>query len=62
MNLSTEQKQTHGHRELTCGCRGEREGVRLTGSLGLADANYFIWNGKAIRSCFTAQGTISNHL
>ena len=22
MNLSTEQKQTHGHREQTCGCQG----------------------------------------
>ena len=26
MNLSTENKQTHGHREQTCGCQGgERE-------------------------------------
>ena len=23
MNLSTEEKQTHGHREQTCGCQGE---------------------------------------
>ena len=22
MNLSTEKKQTHGHREQTCGCQG----------------------------------------
>ena len=22
MNLSTEKKQTHGHREWTCGCQG----------------------------------------
>ena len=22
MNLFTEQKQTHGHREQTCGCQG----------------------------------------
>ena len=22
LNLSTEQKQTHGHREQTCGCQG----------------------------------------
>ncbi len=41
---------------------GGEEGVRWTANLGLTDANYFIWNGKAIRSCFTAQGTISNHL
>ena len=24
MNLSTEQKQTHGHREYTCGCQGRK--------------------------------------
>ena len=31
MNLSIKQKQTHGHREQTCGCPGgggwERDGV-----------------------------------
>ena len=25
MNLSTEQKQTHRHKEQTCGCQGEGE-------------------------------------
>ena len=41
MNLSTKQKQTHGHIEQTCGCQGGvREG--WIGSLGLADANYYI--------------------
>ena len=44
MNLSTKQKQTHKHREQTCGCRGlagvEEEG--RSGSLALADANYYI--------------------
>ena len=24
MNLSTEQKQTHRHKEQTCGCQGKR--------------------------------------
>ena len=37
------QKQTHRHREQTCGCQG---GVRVregwSGSLGLADANYYL--------------------
>ena len=37
MNISMKQKQTHRHREQTCGM-GE---VRF-GSLGLADANYYI--------------------
>ena len=27
MNLSTEQKQTHRHREQTCGCQGVGEGM-----------------------------------
>ena len=42
MNLPTEQKQTHGHREQTCGCQGEGEGMGWTGSLGLVDANSYI--------------------
>ena len=45
MNLSTEQKQTHAHGEKTCGSKGEGEEVGWTGSLGLIDANYWIWNG-----------------
>ena len=47
MNLSTEKKQTNGHREQTCVCRGggggERGGER--GSLRTKDANYSIWSG-----------------
>ena len=40
MNLSTKQKQTHRHREQTCGCqRGDGEG--RTKSVGLADTNYY---------------------
>ena len=43
MNLFTKQKQTHRHREQTCGCQGvsgAREG--WIGNLELADANYYI--------------------
>ena len=44
MNLSTKQKQTH--REQTCSCQGEGGvGEGWSGSLGLADANYYIENG-----------------
>ena len=43
MNLPTENKQTHGHGEQTCGCQ-EGEAVGCTGSLGLVDANYCIWS------------------
>jgi len=33
-----------------------------TGSLGLIDANYYIYNGYAMRFCCTAQGTMSSIL
>ena len=42
MNLSMKQKQTHGHREQTCGCQGGGVQKGRPGSLGLADANYYI--------------------
>ena len=40
------QKQTHRHRDQTHGCQrgGDRREGR-NGSLGLADANYYIENG-----------------
>ena len=43
MNLYTKQKQTHRHREQTCGCQEEgwvKEG--RIGSLGLADTDYCV--------------------
>ena len=46
MNLSKKQKDIHRHREQTCGCHQERgAGEQWIESLGLADANYYIWNG-----------------
>ena len=43
MNLSMNQKQTHRHREQTCGCQaGGGVGKGWVGSLRLADANYYI--------------------
>ena len=45
MNLSMEQKQTHRHREQTCGCQGGGSwGEEWSGRLELADANYYIEN------------------
>ena len=43
MNISTNQKQTHRHREQTCGCQvgGSVEEGRIV-SLGLVDANSYI--------------------
>ena len=43
MNLPSKQKQTHRHRDQTCGCQvGGEEGAGQTGSLGLVDASYYI--------------------
>ena len=43
MNLFMKQKETHRHREQTCGYQeGEWVGEGWIGSLGLADANYYI--------------------
>ena len=41
MNLSTKHKQTHRHREQTCGCQGGRGGSGMAGSMGLVDTNYY---------------------
>ena len=50
--------ETHSQTQGTDGCQGrDREG--RTGSLGLADANYCVWDGKT-RSRYTAQGTKLN--
>ena len=42
MNLTTKQKQTHGHREQSCGCQG-RNGVRegWIQSLEVAQSNAY---------------------
>ena len=42
MNLSTKQKQTHRDTEQTCSCCGQGGGEGWIGSLGLANANYYI--------------------
>ena len=43
INLSTKQKQTYIEKRLVVAKgEGEGEGVEGTGSLGLADANYYI--------------------
>ena len=47
MNLFTEQKQITDMESTIVAAGGEGRGklVGWTGSLGLADANYYIWNG-----------------
>ena len=62
MNLSMKQKQTHRHREQTCGCQGGEVGKGWSGSLGFADANSYIQDGETTRSYYIAQGTVFNLL
>ena len=45
MNLSTRQKQTHRHREQTCGCQGEGCGGGMDLEFGISRWNYYIYNG-----------------
>ena len=40
MNMSMKQKQTHRHREQTCGCPTVGGGMEW--ELGLTNANYYI--------------------
>ena len=54
-------KQTHRENILVV-ARGERLGEDWIGSLGLADINWYIYNGYTRRSYCTAQGTIFNIL
>ena len=42
--------------------KGEGVGGGVIGSLGLADANYYIENGETTRSYCIVQGTIFNSL
>ena len=56
MNLPTEKKFMDLENRYVV-AKGE-EGVGWTGSLGLTDANYCLWNGEAMRSCCIALGTI----
>ena len=43
MNIYMKQKETHRHKEQSCGCQEEGGvGEGRNASLGLADANYYI--------------------
>ena len=61
MNLSTEEKIMDLENRLVVS-KGEGEGVRWIGSLGLIDADYCLWSGLAMRFCCVALGTMSSHL
>ena len=61
MNLSTEKKLMDLENRLVV-AKGEGEGVRWIGSLGLIEANYCFWNGLAMKSCCVALRTMFSHL
>ena len=58
-NLSMKQKHIHSHRELTCGCQGEKEREGWSGRVGLADANSHTQDGQTRPHC-TAQSASSD--
>ena len=58
MNLSTEKKIMDLENRLGV---AKGEGVGWMGCLGLIDADYFLCNELAMRSCCVALGTMSNH-
>ena len=61
MNLSTENKLMGLENRLVV-AKGEGEGVEWLGSFGLIDANYCLWNGLTMRSCWVALSTMSRYL
>ena len=60
MNLSTKQKQTHRHREQTCGCQAELGGKDWEFGVSRCKLLYIEWINN--RFYCIAQGTISNIL
>ena len=56
--LSTKQRQITVKENRLGVARVRGEGVEWIGSLGLVDANCYIWNGWAMGSYCTAHGTV----
>ena len=61
MNLSIAKKIMDLENRLVVS-QGERERMGWIGSLGLIDAEYYLWNSLAMRSCCIALGTMSSYL
>ena len=60
MNLSTEPKQTHGHREQTCGSQGVGSRMDWEFSLSRCKLLHLKWISNDF--CHIVQGTIANCL
>ena len=58
MNALTKQKRLTDIENSLWLPRGNEVGEGRTGSLGLADVNYYIWDGETTRSCCITQGAI----
>ena len=61
IKLSTEKKLMDLENSLVV-AKGQEEGVGWSGSLGLIDTNYCLWNELSMRSCCVALRTMSSHL
>ena len=48
MNLSTKQKQTHRHREQTCGCQGVEAGKDWEFGVGRGKLLYIGWTNNKV--------------
>ena len=61
MKLATEKKIVDMENRLVV-AKWEGERLGWMGSLEVIDADYFLWDGLAMRSCCVALGTMSSHL
>ena len=64
MNLSTENKQTHGHGEQTCGCQGEVGQRGMNGECGVGRCKFIAFGLDKQRDPAVQHRelTTSNHL
>ena len=55
MSLSTERKQTHGHKEQTCGCQGGGLGSGMGWEFGVSRCKllHLEWINNGVLSCIT---------
>ena len=62
VNLPTEQEQTHGLGEQTCGCQGREGGSRMDWELGVSSCKLLDLEWISNEVLLYSQGTISNLL
>ena len=62
MNLSTEQKQTHGHREQTCGCQRGGGGSGMDGEFGVSRCQLLYFEGISNKVLLCSIGNYTQSL